>query len=105
MKAEHGSLIWKVKAQVNRPGTFKSRMTAQKEIVVICTPAGDDSDEVEGLDLQRQWEGELQYRVQIPGRGVPIGGKMPLKLTIAPSAKVKVHSILAHLDGEQIRQE
>ncbi|KAF8554937.1 hypothetical protein OG21DRAFT_1439498 [Imleria badia] len=99
MKADHGSLTWKVKVEVKRPGAFTSKMTAQKEVMVVCAPKDDDSEEVGGMiDLQRQWEGQLQYHVQITGRGVPVGGKIPFQITIMPLAKVKVHSILVYLD-------
>lgn len=102
MKANHGTLVWKVKAEVKRPSAFKSKMTAQKEVVVICVPKDDDSEEVEGIDLQRQWDGQLQYRVQMAGRSTPVGGKIPFQVTLMPLEKVKVHSILVYLDGEQI---
>ncbi|KAF8141193.1 hypothetical protein EV363DRAFT_1307350 [Boletus edulis] len=98
MKAENGSLVWNIKAEVKRPGTFHWNMTAQKEVVVICVPKDDDSEEVEGIDLQQQWEGQLQYRIQLAGRSVPIGGKIPLQLTIMPLTKAKVHSISVYLD-------
>lgn len=100
MKADHGSLIWKVKAEVKRPSAFKSNMTAQKDVVVISLPKADGLEEVEGIDLRRQWDGQFQYLVQIAGRAFPVGGKVPFQLTIMPLAKIKVHSILVYLDGE-----
>lgn len=100
MKADHGSLIWKIKAEVKRPGAFKSKMAAEKEVIVVCAPKDDDPG-IEGMiDLQRQWEGQLQYHVQIAARSVPVGGKIPFQLTIMPLAKVKLHSIFVYLDGE-----
>lgn len=105
MKADHGSLIWKVKAEVKRPGAFKSKMTTQKEVIVVCLPNADGLMEVEELDLERQWDDQFQYRVQIAGRGFPVGGKVPFQLTIIPLAKIKVHSILVYLDGERIHEE
>lgn len=105
MKADHGSLIWNVRAEVKRPGTFKSRMTAQKEVVVVCLLKDEDSEEAEGIDLQKQWEDQFQYRVQIAGCGFPVGGQIPFQLTITPLAKIKVHCISVNLDGEQIHSE
>ncbi|KAG8221270.1 hypothetical protein J3R82DRAFT_1435 [Butyriboletus roseoflavus] len=98
MKTDHGSLIWKVKAEVRRPGAFKAKMTAQKEVIVVSLPNADNLEEVEELDLQRQWDGQFKYRVQIAGRAFPVGGKVPLQLTIMPLAKIKVHSICVYLD-------
>jgi hypothetical protein len=98
MNADHGSLIWKVKAEVKRPGTFMSNMTAQEEVIVVCAPKDDDADDPEVIDFQRQWEGQLQYHVQIARGSVPVGGKIPMQLTIMPLAKVKVHSIIVYLD-------
>ncbi|KAH0829142.1 hypothetical protein J3R83DRAFT_2618 [Lanmaoa asiatica] len=87
-----------VKAEVKRPSAFKSKMTAQKEVIVVCLPKDDELEEVGGLDLQRQWDGQFQYRVQIAGRGFPVGGKIPFQLTIMPLAKIKVHCIMVFLD-------
>ncbi|KAF9228445.1 hypothetical protein BS17DRAFT_773743 [Gyrodon lividus] len=98
MKAEHGSMVWKVKAKVKRPSAFNSGMTAQREVVVVCAPADDDPEEAEGIDLERQWDSQFQYRVQIARRSFPIGGKVPIQLSIMPLAKIKVHRILVHLD-------
>lgn len=104
MKANHGSLVWKVKAEVKRPSAFQSNMTAQKEVIIVCVPKDFNSEEVEGVDLQRSWDDQLQYRVQVAGREVPIGGKIPFQLTITPLANARVHSIMVYLDGEQIHE-
>ena len=102
MRADHGSLIWKVKAEVEWPSAFKSKMTAQKEVIVVHLLAHNESEEVERIELQKQWEDQLLYRIQIPGRGFPVGGKVPFQLTITPLAKIKVHGISVSLDGKQI---
>lgn len=101
VNVNHGSLIWRVKAEVKRPGTFKSKMTAQKEVIAVSLLKDDDSDEVEGIDLCQQWEDQFQYHIQVTGRAFPIGGKIPVQLTIMPLAKIKVHCISVLLDGEQ----
>ncbi|KAG9312095.1 hypothetical protein JVU11DRAFT_7379 [Chiua virens] len=94
--AHHGSLTWQIKADVKRPGVFTTRLTAQKEVIVVSLPKHSNPEE--GIDLQRPWEDQFQYRVQIGGHAFPIGGKVPFQLTISPMAKIKVHSILVYLD-------
>jgi hypothetical protein len=103
MKADHGSMMWKVKAEVKRPSALKLKMTAQREVIVVCAPADNDSDEAEGIDVERQWDSQFQYRIQISKRSFPVGGKIPIQLSITPLAKIKVHRILVHLDGEYSR--
>ncbi|KIJ66043.1 hypothetical protein HYDPIDRAFT_87351 [Hydnomerulius pinastri MD-312] len=98
MKADHGSVIWKVKAEVKRPGAFKSKMSAYREVIVVCAPADDDTEETEGINIERQWDSQLQYHIQIPKRSFPVGGKIPIQLTIMPLAKIKVHRIIVYLD-------
>jgi len=61
-------------------------------------PRGDDAEQIGGLDLEREWDGQFQYRVQVVGRGIPVGGKVPFQLTITPLTKFKLHGIMAHLD-------
>ncbi|KAH7883229.1 hypothetical protein F5I97DRAFT_1903389 [Phlebopus sp. FC_14] len=98
MKDDHGSMSWKVRAEVKRPGAFKLRMTAQQDVVVVSAFAEDDIEEAGAIDVERQWENQLRYRIRIARRSFPIGGKVPIELIMMPLAKIKVHRILAHLD-------
>ncbi|KIK92129.1 hypothetical protein PAXRUDRAFT_147989 [Paxillus rubicundulus Ve08.2h10] len=98
MKADHGFMMWRVKAEVKRHSALKSKMTAQKEVIVVCAPADNDLDEAEGIDVESQWDSQFQYRIQIPNRSFPIGGKIPIQLSIMPLTKIKVYRILVHLD-------
>lgn len=95
----HGSVKWRLKASVHRPGAFIQKMTTQREVVLIATPGEDDTEDTENIIVERQWESQLQYLISISGRSFYIGGTIPLHMTILPLAKAKIHRISVILEG------
>jgi hypothetical protein len=76
MECPYGSVVWRLKANVHRPGTFASRMTAVRQVLVIAAPLEDDTEETESIVVERHWEQQLQYLISISGRSFPIGGAL-----------------------------
>jgi len=99
LQCEYGSLTWRLKANVHRPGTFTQKLTAVRDVTVISCPGEDDMDEHENMIVERQWEGQMQYVITIPGKMFYVGGTIPIQLTFMPLAKVKIHRITAVLEG------
>ncbi|KAJ6593454.1 hypothetical protein B0H19DRAFT_921152 [Mycena capillaripes] len=93
MECPYGTVVWKLKANVHRPGTFALRMSAAREVIVIAGPTEDDTEESESIVVERHWEQQLQYLISISGRSFPIGGVVPVTFTMMPMAKVKIHRV------------
>ncbi|KAJ7270032.1 hypothetical protein B0H12DRAFT_1094114, partial [Mycena haematopus] len=93
MECPYGTVVWRLKANVHRPGTFAPRMHAVREVLVIAAPMEDDTEESESIVVERHWEQQLQYLISISGRSFPIGGVMPISLTMMPISKVKIHRL------------
>ncbi|KAF7360214.1 Arrestin-C domain-containing protein [Mycena venus] len=93
MECPYGTVTWRLKANVHRPGTFASRLHAVRQVIVVAAPMEDDTEETESVVVERHWEQQLQYLISISGRSFPIGGVMPISLTIMPMAKVKIHRV------------
>ncbi|KAG6332348.1 hypothetical protein ID866_6739 [Astraeus odoratus] len=105
--AEHGSFTWRLEAEVKQPGSRRKptrMMTVYRDVEVVGAPADDQLDEhpesAVGILLQRTWESNFDYRLDIPRRNVPLSGTLPFQLTIMPLLKVRIYQILVQLDGE-----
>ncbi|KAI8970803.1 hypothetical protein BD414DRAFT_540689 [Trametes punicea] len=93
LSVDYGSVTWKLKAVVHRPGAFKAKLQTSQEITVIATPCEDDTEESESIIVERQWDTQMQYLIAISGRSFPLGGTMPISITFMPWTKMKIHRI------------
>ncbi|KAJ6491827.1 hypothetical protein C8R47DRAFT_1121999 [Mycena vitilis] len=98
MECPYGTVVWRLKANVHRPGTFASRMSAAREVIVLAAPMEDDTEESESIVVERHWEQQLQYLISISGRSFPIGGVVPVTFTLMPMAKAKIHRLAIFLE-------
>lgn len=99
MQCDYGSVSWRLNANVHRPGTFKSRMTATRDVIIISCPTEEDTEDTENIIVERHWEQQLQYLISVSGRSFYVGGTMPVSLTLMPLAKVKIHRLSVILEG------
>ena len=97
---DFGSVIYRLKATVHRPGAFTHRLTAMREVTLIAAPGEDDLDESDNIVVQREWDTQLLYVIVISGRAFPIGSTIPIQVTFMPMAKIKVYRISVILEGE-----
>lgn len=67
MECTYGTVVWRLKANVHRPGTFASRLHAVREVMVIAVPMEDNTEETETIVVERHWEQQLQYLISISG--------------------------------------
>ncbi|KAG2347465.1 hypothetical protein BDR05DRAFT_927310 [Suillus weaverae] len=98
IECDYGSMIWRLKAEVHRPGAFTAKLTAQREVLVVAAPCEEDTEDSENIIIERQWESQLQYLIAISGRRFPTGGTIPIDLTIIPFTKAKVHRISVYIE-------
>ncbi|KAG1824348.1 uncharacterized protein BJ212DRAFT_1319518 [Suillus subaureus] len=98
IECDYGTMIWRLKAEVHRPGAFTAKLTAQRDVLVVAAPCEEDTEDSDNIIIERQWESQLQYLIAISGRRFPTGGTIPIDLTIIPFTKAKVHRISVHID-------
>ncbi|KAJ7169068.1 hypothetical protein C8R43DRAFT_982144 [Mycena crocata] len=98
MECPYGTVMWRLKANVHRPGAFVSRMSAHREVIVVAAPTEDDTEDTENIVVERHWEQQLQYLISISGRSFPIGGFIPVTFTMMPMTKVKIHRLSIYLE-------
>jgi len=99
MQCDFGSVTWRLKASVHRPGAFKTKMTTTREVITIACPSEEDTEDTENILVERHWEQQLQYLISISGRSFYIGGTVPLTFTLMPLMKVKIHRLSVVVEG------
>ena len=99
LQVDYGSVTWRLKAVVHRPGTFKTKLTAAQDITVVASPGEDDTEDSESIIVERQWDTQMQYLIAISGRSFPIGGIIPFSITFVPWTKMKVFRLSVVIEG------
>ncbi|KAI0036132.1 hypothetical protein K488DRAFT_82398 [Vararia minispora EC-137] len=94
----YGTVSWRLKAHVHRPGVLTVKMSATTDVTVVATPADDDTEDSENIVVERLWDNQLQYLFTVAGRMFSIGGVVPIDMTFLPMAKMKVIRLSAHVE-------
>lgn len=102
MQCNYGTIPWRLKARVHRPGTFTPKLSTSHEVILVVSPSEDNRDDADNITIERFWEDQMQYMLSVSGRVFPIGGTVPITLTLLPLAKVKIFKILVQLEGNVI---
>ncbi|KAG6828251.1 hypothetical protein H0H92_008639 [Tricholoma furcatifolium] len=98
LHCNYGTVTWRLRATVHRPGAFKAKLAASREVVVVISPTEEDTEDSENIIVERHWEQQLQYLISISGRSFYIGGTVPITFTLLPLAKMKVHRISVFIE-------
>lgn len=99
MVCDFGGVTWQLCAHVHRPGAFRAKYTATREVIIVSSPTEEDTEESENIIVERLWEQQLQYLIAISGRSFYIGGALPITFTLLPMAKAKVYRVAVYLEG------
>lgn len=102
MSCDYGAVTWHLRAHVHRPGAFRAKYTAERDVIVISCPTEDDTEENENIIVERHWDQQLQYLIVISGRSFYIGGTLPVTFTMLPLAKAKVYRVAIYLEGKLV---
>ncbi|KAG2732875.1 hypothetical protein G9P44_003865 [Scheffersomyces stipitis] len=93
-----GSVHYCLEANIVRPGTFKSNMTARLPIEIIRTPAEQNLEENESIVITRDWEDQLRYDIVIGAKSIVLDSYLPLAFRFVPLwGKVALHRIRVYL--------
>ncbi|KAI0263839.1 hypothetical protein BC834DRAFT_1042708 [Gloeopeniophorella convolvens] len=95
----YGAVTWRLKAAVHRPGAFTPRLAAARDVLLVAADDAADDDTAPPPAVARVWDDQLQYALALGARAVPLGGALPLSLTLLPLAKAKVHRISVQLEN------
>lgn len=94
----HGCVEYWLKGFASRAGALTTRLTTSKEVHVVAAPNEDDMEAFEPITVERMWETELSYKIVIHSKSAPIGGEIPVSITLHPLGKMKVYRFTAILE-------
>lgn len=73
--------MYKLKATIVRVGALTPNLVEEMEVVMIASPQEDDTEEMDNVIVERQWEEQMRYRITLGGKAFPIGGTMCVYIT------------------------
>ena len=104
IRCDFGSVWYRLRATVHRPGPFSHRLTTTIPVEVICMPV-DDVDDGDAIVVERQWDfhghPQLRYMLSIGGRHFSQGSEIPWNIQLMPLNKTKLYRISITLEGKQ----
>jgi hypothetical protein len=95
----YGSVSWRLKATVHRPGVLTAKMTATHDVTLVATPSEDDTEDTDSIVVERFWDDQMQYVLTVSGRMFSIGGTIPIDMLFLPMAKVKILRLSVNIEG------
>lgn len=104
VRCDFGTVHYRLRATVHRPGPFSHRLTTTIPVEVICMPV-DEVDDGDPIVVERQWDfqghPQLRYLLSIGGRHFAQGSEIPWNIHLMPLNKTKLYRISILLEGEQ----
>lgn len=104
IQCDFGSVFYRLRATVHRPGPFSHRLTATIPVEVICMPT-EEVDDGDPIVVERQWDfqdhPQLRYLLSIGGRHFSLGSEIPWSIQLMPLNKTKLYRISVILEGRQ----
>ncbi|KAI0061210.1 hypothetical protein BV25DRAFT_807582 [Artomyces pyxidatus] len=98
LQCEYGSVSWRLKASVHRPGAFTTKLMASRDVILVASPSEDDTEDTENIVVERFWDDQMQYLLSISGRMFSIGGTIPIDVSFLPMSKMKLYRLSVSLD-------
>lgn len=96
--ANHGQVTYMLKGFVNRAGALTPNMHTVTEVHVVAAPHEDDLEAIESIIVERMWETQLNYKIVIHCKSIPIGGQIPVSIYLNPLSKMKLYRLTAVLE-------
>ncbi|KAH9005698.1 hypothetical protein EDB84DRAFT_271479 [Lactarius hengduanensis] len=101
ISCDFGSITWRLKANVHRPGAF-TPSSLHRRGHSVTSPSDDRGEDTEGFAIERIWEDQMQYTLSVSGRMFPVGDTIPITLSFLPMAKVRIYKISVLLEEQVV---
>ncbi|AJR60429.1 Aly2p [Saccharomyces cerevisiae YJM244] len=93
IKADFGFVEYFLFASIERPGAFKSNISARQVVNIVRTQAHNSVEESEPIIISRDWENQLYYDIVIASKDIILDAFLPITFKFAPLDKVTLHRI------------
>ncbi|KAK6456304.1 uncharacterized protein RJT20DRAFT_150430 [Scheffersomyces xylosifermentans] len=92
-----GKLLYKVKCTIER-GKFEKDLSIAKHIRIIRTLHPQNFNLTDAIDIYNTWPGKIEYNVNLPKKGIAIGSRIAVNMTMVPLAKgLKLRRLLGSI--------
>lgn len=92
-----GSVRYFLEASIERPGTFRTKVSGVQNVTLIRCPADNNTEINEPIAICKQWEDQLAYDIIVSGKTFTIGGKIPIAFKLTPLAKIQLHRVRVYI--------
>ncbi|EJS42931.1 YKR021W [Saccharomyces arboricola H-6] len=97
IRANFGSVEYKLSIDIGRFGAFKSTIHTQLPIQVVRLPSDGSVEETEAIAISKDWKDLLHYDVVIFSKEIVLNAFLPIDFHFAPLDKVTLHRIRIYL--------
>lgn len=97
IKANFGSVEYKLSIDIERFGAFKSTIHTQLPIKVVRLPSDGSVEETEAIAISKDWKDLLHYDVVIFSKEIVLNAFLPIDFHFAPLDKVTLHRVRIYL--------
>lgn len=97
LECNFGSVKYYLDAAVDKPGTFRTKVSGSKLVPIIRAPSDNNLEISEPIAIAKSWEDQLYYEIVISGKAFPIGTRIPIAFKLTPLAKVQLHRIRVYM--------
>ena len=81
-----GRIRYRLECTIER-GIFDKPITLAKHVRIVRTLHPQSLNLTDLVDINNSWPGKVEYRVEMPRRGLAVGSSVPIRLVILPLAK------------------
>lgn len=97
IEANFGSVTYFLEANIERPGTFKTRVHGTKQVVIVRANSEDNTEASEPIAISKDWDNKLQYEIVIGGKMFPIGKTITMAFKFTPLDKIQCHRVRVYV--------
>lgn len=97
LKNTFGSVSYALEASIERPGTFRSKISGSQPVTFVRCPSDNNIEANEPIAIIKPWEDQLHYEIIISGKAFPIGTQVPISFKLTPLAKIELHRIRVYI--------
>lgn len=97
IECNFGSVKYILDASIDRPGTFRTKVSGTKDVLIVRAPSDNNLEISEPIAISKSWDDQLYYEIVISGKTFPIDTKIPIAFKLTPLAKVELHRIRVYV--------
>lgn len=97
MENKYGSVHYLLEGSIERPGTFRSKVSGRHTVVFVRCPSDNNIEINEPIAISKPWEDQLLYDIVISGKAFPIGTRVPIAIKLIPLAKIELHRVRVYI--------